>query len=518
MKRTDENQIKNGASENGHSGKGQGKTRRGKLAGQIFFSILVIIIVTIGLCILMNTFFLGDSYLRNKQKNMTDVYQTLNDAASKKTLYKKNYRVTFERICSDDSLSILITGPDNSTVLSSEEENISNGMLNQLYSMMFSLNQGSELLEQTDQYRIVRHRDSRTHGEFIVLFGNLSDGNTIVMRCALESLKESVQVADQFLILVGLIAAAIGALLAVFLSSRITKPITELSAISRKMADLDFEARYQPRERGNEIDDLGVNINRLSQSLETTIGELKKANMDLRQDLDTRNQTERMRKDFLSNVSHELKTPIALIQGYAEGLEDGIADDPETSKAYCDVIIDESKRMNHLVQQLLALNQLEYGQDNLSMERFDVTNVIRSLIQNASLLITQNGIRVDFDDSQPVYIWSDEFFTEQALNNYLTNAIHYAKDDKRIHIYFSKAAKEPGVRVNVFNTGDPIPEDSIAHLWEKFYKVDKARTRAYGGSGIGLSVVKAVAENLNRDCGVENREDGVDFWIEFDVK
>jgi len=102
------------------------------------------------------------------------------------------------------------------------------------------------------------------------------------------------------------------------------------------------------------------------------------------------------------------------------------------------------------------------------------------------------------------------------VNNYLTNAIHYAKYDKKIKIWTEDAHKDKGTRLCVFNTGDPIPEENISHLWEKFYKVDKARSREYGGSGIGLSVVKAVAENLHRECGVYNREDGVVFWIEFD--
>ncbi|MDD6351258.1 MAG: HAMP domain-containing sensor histidine kinase [Lachnospiraceae bacterium] len=487
-----------------------------KIFRQIFLSIILIIGITVGLCILMNTSFLGISYQQDRIRSMISSYDTLKEASRQKILYKNSYRVTFENICSDNSLSILITEPDNSIRLSSEEERISNGMQNQLIGMLLDLSDDdNKLLRENSSYKIVRHYDSRVGGDFLVLYGSLPDGNTILIRSALESIRRSVEVSNRFLLLASMVAVLIAAIFATFLARRITKPITELSEISRKMTHLDFDARYTPRKHTNEIDELGVNINQLSNSLEKAIGELKQANADLKHDLEIRNKSEQMRKDFLSNVSHELKTPISLIQGYAEGLEEGISDSPEDRKFYCDVIVDEAKKMNRMVQQLLALNQLEYGSENVSLERFDIVPVIDALLSNLRIVIEQNGITVDFD-RKACPIWADEFFVEQAVNNYLTNAIHYAKNEKIIRIWTSPAEEKPGIRLNVFNSGDPIPEESISHLWEKFYKVDKARTREYGGSGIGLSVVKAVADNLDRKCGVYNQPDGVVFWIEFD--
>ena len=184
-------------------------------------------------------------------------------------------------------------------------------------------------------------------------------------------------------------------------------------------------------------------------------------------------------------------------------------------KYYCDVIMDEAKKMNHMVHQMLDLNQLEFGQKNVEMDHFDLVPIIDGLLRNSQILIDQNGIAVEFNIKGPVNVWADEFFTEQAINNYLTNAIHYAMYDKKIIIYIT-GAENNGVRVNVFNTGDHIPDESIPHLWEKFYKVDKARTREYGGSGIGLSFVKAVMDSFHRKCGVENVPGGVNFWLELD--
>lgn len=191
-----------------------------------------------------------------------------------------------------------------------------------------------------------------------------------------------------------------------------------------------------------------------------------------------------MRKEFLSNVSHELKTPIALILGYAEGLKEDINEDPESRDFYCDVIMDEAEKMNMMVKKLLTLNQLEFGNDVVTMERFDIVELIRNYLQSASILIQQSEAQITFVQEEQVFVWGDEFKIEEVFMNYFTNALNHLDERKQIRIAL---ANENGiVRISVFNTGIPIPEDSLPHIWEKFYKVDKARTRAYGGSGRGI--------------------------------
>lgn len=167
--------------------------------------------------------------------------------------------------------------------------------------------------------------------------------------------------------------------------------------------------------------------------------------------------------------------------------------------------------MNTMVQKLLTLNQLEFGNDKVSMERFDIVAMIRTYLQSAEILTKQDGITVKMEQTQPVYVWGDEFKTEEVFMNYFTNAVHYCRGEKMIHVTVEQA--EGKARVGVFNTGDPIPEESLSHLWEKFYKVDKARTREYGGSGVGLSIVKAIMESMNQEYGVQNYSDGVLFWF-----
>lgn len=221
-----------------------------------------------------------------------------------------------------------------------------------------------------------------------------------------------------------------------------------------------------------------------------------------------------MRTEFLGNVSHELKTPIALIQGYAEGLKEGISDDPESREFYCDVIMDEANKMNQMVRNLLTLNQLEFGNEEVTFERFDIVQLVKGVLQSCEILIQQKGVKVNCVMEDSISVWADEFKTEQVIRNYISNALNHVSGENVIEIKIVE--KEQTVRVSVFNTGKPIPEEDITHIWEKFYKVDKAHTREYGGNGIGLSIVKAIMESFHKEYGVKNYENGVEFFMELD--
>jgi len=225
-----------------------------------------------------------------------------------------------------------------------------------------------------------------------------------------------------------------------------------------------------------------------------------------------------MRTEFIGNVSHELKTPIALIQGYAEGLKEGISDDPESRAFYCEVIMDEANKMNQLVKNLLTLNQLEFGEDEVTFERLDIVELIRGILQSNEILIQQKQAEVRFQAEQPVYVWADEFKVEQVVRNYLSNALNHLDNERIIDIRLTVREEAEKVRVSVFNTGAQIPQEDKEQIWNKFYKVDKARTREYGGHGIGLSIVRAIMESFHQEYGVDNYENGVAFWFELDLK
>ena len=295
----------------------------------------------------------------------------------------------------------------------------------------------------------------------------------------------------------------------------IYKPILRLVNISKEMSKLNFNVKYDV-ESDDELGILGGSMNELSDKLEETIIELKQANYELQNDIAQKEKIDEMEKDFISNVSHELKTPIALIQGYAEGLTECVNDDEQSREFYCNVIMDEADKMNKMVKNLLSLNQLESGGNTLQYEKFELNMVISGIVSSLDYLLKQENIQVDFCPKEDIYVYADEFKMEEVVTNYLTNAIHYAKGEKQIRISEEKIGKR--VRISVFNTGDQIPQEELDNIWGKFYKVDKARTREYGGSGIGLSIVKAIMNAHGTECGVNNLENGVEFWFELDME
>lgn len=343
------------------------------------------------------------------------------------------------------------------------------------------------------------------------MVGNLDNGNPFLINTPAQSLKDSAIISNIFFLYIGVLTILVSSVIIWFMTRHITRPLQELSSLSQEMANLNFEAKYHSAGQ-DEISVLGNNLNKMSEALENTISELKTANNELQKDIEKKEQIDEMRKEFLSNVSHELKTPIALIQGYAEGLQECINDDAESREFYCDVIIDEAGKMNNMVKKLLTLNQLEFGNDKVSMERFDLTEVIRGVVQSAQLLAGQKEAELTFSQDAPIYVWGDEFKVEEVVTNYVSNALNHVDYERKIEV---KAQKEGNVvRVSVFNTGDIIPKEDLEKVWIKFYKVDKARTREYGGSGIGLSIVKAIMDSMHKKCGVKNYENGVEFWFE----
>lgn len=347
------------------------------------------------------------------------------------------------------------------------------------------------------------------------IFGSTENKGVIRVQSNYESITTSVAIANKFLAFVGIIAAIIGTIAMFLISKKFTKPILDLSGIAKKMTDLNFEIKYKVT-TDDEIGELGRCINILSDKLETTILELKQANNELMTDIQRKTEIDEMRKEFLSNVSHELKTPIALIQGYAEGLKEDVNDDEESRDYYCEVIMDEANKMNNMVKKLLSLNELEFGNNQVNFDRFDIVVLIKSVLSSTEILFKQKEVTLHFDQIEPVYVWADEFLIEQVVTNYISNALNHVNGSKIIEIKL--ILRGDTVRVAVFNTGDNIREDEIDKIWIKFYKIDKARTREYGGSGIGLSIVKAIMNSHNKECGVINRAIGVEFWFELDTK
>lgn len=372
-----------------------------------------------------------------------------------------------------------------------------------------------EQLELTEEYMIMTQHNNSMDSDFMDLFGDTKFGYNVFVRSGQESIEEAVDISNRFLFFLGSCVMAIAAFVSYLFGRRFTRPVLELAQIAHKMSELDFETKFEvDSEDEDEIAVLGNSINSLSENLERTISELKGANIELQNDIERKTQIDEGRKEFLSNVTHELKTPIALIQGYAEGLKDNINEDPESREFYCEVIIDEATKMNKMVKKLLSLNQLEVGTAQPEIEHFDIIPLVRSVLGSAEILFQQKRATLELHAEESEYVWADEYMMEEVFTNFISNALNHVSGRMLIEVCLKRVGDK--VRLSVFNSGEAIPEDALSQVWVKFFKVDKARTREYGGSGIGLSIVKAIMELHRQNYGVLNRDDGVEFWIELD--
>lgn len=525
----------------------------------LFAGIICILIVML---LLFNITFSEKFYMQDKREAMLNAYESIDDACnqySSGSISDTDLRNNLEQVSTSKGMSIIIVNsdwttfyvsthgdemmlerlkksifnndifqgmPDKSGSMQEQPDENRNGDINAGKKTLpekiidMSGNGASEtrdILYQSDKYTVQKVYDSRLLDDYIELWGTLDDGNFILIRTPIQGIKDNVHISNTFITYIGIVTLIIGIIAAFVLSSYISKPIKQLSNIAERMSELDFDIKYDGKDKG-EIGLLGKSMNNMSQKLEENISQLKTANLELQRDIDKKEKLEKMRTDFLSNVSHELKTPIALIQGYAEGLKEGITDDPESMDFYCSVIMDEAAKMNNMVKRLLTLNQIEFGEDELVMERFDINELVKSVVNANELRATQKNLSITYDIlDTPLYVWADEYKVEEVVTNYLSNAINHCCNENIIKIKVGHIDKD-NVRVSVFNTGNNIPEADIEHIWEKFYKVDKARTREYGGNGIGLSIVKAIVESMGKTCGVNNLSDGVEFWFDLDCK
>ena len=355
---------------------------------------------------------------------------------------------------------------------------------------------------------------------YIMLISYQDNGYITFIRIPVTQIKESVKISNRILIIVGVIMAFFSGIIAYIISKKFTVRILKLNDITKKMSKLDFNEKAEQSELDDEIDKLGQNINIMSDKLESTINQLRKNNNELERDIEEKSKIDQMRKDFISDVSHELKTPIALIQGYAEGLMENVNEDEESRKFYAEVIIDESNKMDKMVKELLELMKLEQEGIKFNDSEFDLTELIKEQIKRQTKVLKENKIKIDFDDSKKIKVYAQQEYIEKVVNNYLTNAIKHCKtkDKEKKIVIRTEKRKNNKLRLYVYNTGDKLEEAVMEKIWDRFYKEDTSRNREDGGTGIGLAIVKAIMNNYKNEYGVKNYKDGVEFYCDINIK
>ena len=483
-------------------------------------------LVFIGVLLILNLFFYEDYYMLMRRGELRDAYQSIRNSYSgdieeMMTVldnYESQTAIRMAVVCSDGT--VLYTSFNTR----SDEGNADTQNPFQLpdFDLLDQQRRGYTILQSIAQNVSWNTLDSHSYqflnvtlwdnDQYLCLAGVLDNqaDKCLFAYMPYAYIEQNSSLNLVFLVIAGGCALLICLIFAYGVSRWFSRPLIAMAGLADRMSELDFSTKYQGRST-DEIGQLGQSLNRLSAYLEQTIRELRQSNEQLAQEIKEKERIDNMRQEFIVNVSHELKTPIALIQGYAEGLTAGVADDPEDRKYYCDTIADEADHMNKLVMQLLNLSRLELGAEQTYSEDIDLHELCAEAVRKTAVLCESRGLTVEYDDTC-ITVRTDGDLLDQVLMNYLSNAIRYTVDGGKIKI----SAKQTGdcVRLTVFNEGDGLPEEELPKIWEKFYRTDRARTREAGGTGIGLSLVRAIADTLHGSCGVENVEGGIVFWFE----
>jgi two-component system, OmpR family, sensor histidine kinase VanS len=477
---------------------------------KLFFILTSIILLFVILTQFFGILFLEDFYISSKKKSLKESLGQVQPIVST----ERNYEESLAALQDNKNINILITDKEYNVIFMTallkrkDKLPVDTGKL--LAKHEEHLN--DEIGNLSKEQKIVTRTDPRTGTEFLSLYSiiTLPDGveGYVEISSSIDAMKDSINAASNFILYLSLLVTVIGTIIIIYVSSKISKPIVKIGKLTADMANLDFSQRIEVNSN-DEIGDLCKNINLLSVKLDKTLNELANANLQLKKDIEMKERIDQSRKELIANVSHELKTPISLIAGYSEGLKVNVNN--EDKDFYCDVIIDEADKMNRLVLSLLDLSQVEGGYKQMKKEWMNVKELIEDTLEKYKLIFNEKGIHIILSYKGDCIVFADPERIEQVLTNYLTNAMNHVDNRKQIFIVVEEQEEE--VVVRVFNTGKPIPADEIDKIWDSFYKIDKARTREYGGSGLGLTIVKAIIEAHGGKYGSTNHDETVEFWF-----
>jgi len=487
---------------------------------KLFLTLCVVILMIIFFFVIINNVVLETLYYHSKKEASLEAYNYINQNLPKEISESdiEKYEIDLEKIAVNNTFEIVVLN-DEKIVYATNKNFVSEfgNVSNITYNVDYSIFNKSDIMYARENVSIRKIVSKRNGIHYILLKSVLDNGNEVYVRTPVTPIQDSASLSNNFIYVLGFAAIILGGVAILFITERFTKPIEELNSIANEMVKLNFKKKYRINDSKDEIDELGKSINTLSDKLEETIHQLKLSNLELEKDIEAKSKIDEMRKQFISDVSHELKTPIALIQGYAEGLVENVNTDEESRNFYSEVILDEANKMDKLVKRLLELMKLEYEDRKFNNQKFDLVELINSVIKNSKVVLKDEKIEVEFKEQNPIYVYADDFYIEQVVTNYFTNAIKNITEvegKKIIKITVKKAKEQGKLRVSVFNTGKNIEEENLNRIWTRFYKVDSARTRTKGGTGIGLALVKAIMTKYNSAYGVRNKKNGVEFYFE----
>ncbi len=470
---------------------------------KLFIILLVLVIAFEAIFLFINSNYLDDIFISSNKKQMYKLYEEF--------LEKSTTEESVEELISyiSQNKGVMLTIIDNGKVPLSSSFDFGRKKIFRIPRHVQMLINVLEKEKDKDTLFAVSSSD-QIQNKAITFIGKLQKDKYLVIEKPLSVVVESSKIAERFTIISGIITLVIGSIIIFFLSGTITKPIIKINDTALAIAKQDFSKKID-YSGDDELGTLADSINLISSELDGALSELKEANSKLREDIEKERKLEKMRRRFVSSVSHELKTPISMIQGYADGLKFNIAKDPDDVNYYCNVIIDESKKMSRLIKDLLDLSSYESGTFTIEKKEFNLSNLVEEVVEKYRNELDKRNINFILEIQENSNIIADKLRIEQVILNFINNAQRHVNDNGNIVVTLKNLDKY--IYLSVYNTGDNINKSEIDNIWTSFYKVRSKKSKPNEGTGLGLAIVRAIIELHKGKYGVNNLDDGVEFWV-----
>lgn len=370
------------------------------------------------------------------------------------------------------------------------------------------VNQFKDLMPGEVAYKVRKDRSGKEN--LVIYVGRVSEAQYIFSEKPLNVLHESENLVSRYLMISGFFTVLIGSVAILMLSKKLTQPIIEIEAQAKRIAEQKFGTPNQVTQN-DEIGSLGIAVNQIESALSSAIGALNAANDKLKDEIENERRLEQLRRLFVSNVSHELKTPMSMIIGYADGLKYGIANNPESTAYYCDVILSESEKMNTLINDLLDMSAYQEGRLPIQVKTLDLSALVRESVGVYAVQAQARGLEFIAQIDEDCYLTGDAFRLEQVVRNLMSNALKHVKSAGQLRLTLEKNTET--AIITVYNEGEPIQADELEAIWMSFYRGTLARENQIDGFGIGLALVKEIVLKHNGTVAVENVSQGVAFKV-----
>lgn len=456
-----------------------------KIREKLFFMIFsVIILIAAGIRI-MSDFYLEDFYVKSKIESLKSISDLIANP---------RYIIDLEELEREENVTIYLKPLDEEDIYEDlKGEDVDRFKENKVVK---KLRNGETVVE---RIKLITYA-----GEHLVLMTKYSEDRILEIRSPISSIMEAVSITSKYYLRLIAYVMVFGVLLALFFTKKITDPIIKLKEITRGISELKFDKKFTEK-RADELGELGTSVNKMGEMLEGIIYELNRANDKLKEDIQHEKKLEGLRKEFVASVSHELKTPITIIQGYAQGLKEGIATE-ENRDFYCEVIVDETKKIDSLVKELLLISQIEAGYLKINMVELNVGMMVRKIMDKYHYDFEKYNVSYP---EQDIIAKGDIKYIERVLENFISNTFRYGKPGGIIEVDIEEVDEK--VLVKFRNTADNIVEEELKEIWTPFYRGDKARSSE--GTGLGLAIVKGILDNHKSNYGVKLESGVVEFFF-----